>query len=106
MPPIRVTARQGAPEDTDADTRVVPLFEGDSLDDPALQALVDSGEAKAGSGKVAVAHQDGKRVLIAGFGKRDELDAETARVAAAAAAAKARELGTKSLSWSPPDGVA
>jgi leucyl aminopeptidase len=106
MPPIRVTARTGAPEDTDADTRVIPLFEGDSLDEPALQALVDSGEAKPGSGKVAVAHQDGKRVLIAGLGKRDELDAEAARVAAAAAAAKARELGTKSLSWSPPDGVA
>jgi leucyl aminopeptidase len=106
MPPISVTARQGAPEDTDADTRVVPLFDGDSLDDPVLQALVDSGEAKANSGTVAVAHQDGKRVLITCLGKRDELDAEAARAAAAATAAKARELGTKSLSWSPPDGVA
>jgi leucyl aminopeptidase len=106
MPPITVTARQGAPEDSDADTRVVPLFEGDSLEDPALQALVDSGEAKPGSGKVAVAHEDGKRVLIAGLGKRDELDAESARVAASAAAARAKELGTKSLSWAAPDGVA
>jgi leucyl aminopeptidase len=99
MPPISVSARAGAPEDTDADTRVVPLFEGDSLDDPALQALVDSGEAKVGSGKVAVAHQDGKRVLIAGLGKRDELDAETARITGAAVAGRARELGTRSLSW-------
>jgi leucyl aminopeptidase len=106
MPPISVSARRGAPEETDADTRVVSLFEGDSLDDPALQALVDSGEAGPGRGKLAVAHEDGQRVLIAGLGKRDELDAEAARQAASAAAARARELGTKSLSWAVPDGVA
>src|SRR5215211_6212523 len=106
MPPISVSARRGAPEQTDADTRVVPLFEGESLDDPALQALVDSGEAGSGSGKVAVSHQDGRRVLVVGLGERDALDAETARVAAAAAAARARELRTKSLSWAVPDGFA
>jgi len=106
MPPIDVSARRGAPEQTDADTRVVGLFEGESLEDPALQALVESGEAKADSEKVAVTHQDGKRVLIAGLGKRDELDAERARVAASAVAARARELGTRSLSWAAPDGVA
>src|SRR5206468_4872771 len=106
MPPIDVSARRGAPEQTDADTRVVPLFEDESLDDPTLQALVESGEAKAGGGKVAVAHEDGKRVLIAGLGKREELDAEAARVAASAAAARARELGSKSLSWAAPHGVA
>jgi leucyl aminopeptidase len=106
MPPIEVSARRGAPEQTDADTRVVGLFENESLEDPALQDLVDSGEAKSGSGKVAVAHADGKRVLITGLGKRDELDAETARVAASAAAGRASELGSKSLSWAAPDGVA
>ncbi len=106
MPPIAVSARRGAPNQTDADTRVVGLFEGESLDEPSLQTLVDSGEAKAGSGKVAVAHEGGKRVLIAGLGKRDELDADTARAAAAAAAGRARELGTKSLSWEALDGVA
>ena len=103
MPPITVGARRGAPEDTDADTRVVPLFEGESLDEAALQALVDSGEAKAGRGKVAVAHEGGKRVLIVGLGKRDDFDAEAARVGASVAAARAGELGTKSLSWAPPD---
>jgi leucyl aminopeptidase len=101
---VNVTARRGAPQDTRADTRVVGLFEGETLDDPALQALVDSGEAKAGLKKVAVAHEDGKRVLIAGLGKRDELDAEKARIAAAVAASRARELGSKSLSWAAPSG--
>jgi leucyl aminopeptidase len=104
MTPIDVTARAGAPEDTSADTRVVPLIEGERLDDPQLQALVDSGEAKAALRKVATTHEDvpgggRRRVVIAGLGKRDELDPERVRVAAAAAAKRAGELGTKSLSW-------
>jgi leucyl aminopeptidase len=108
---VAVTARRGAPEDTAADTRVVPLFEGESLGDEQLQRLVELGEAKPGLKKVAVAHEDApgggqRRVLIAGLGKRDELDAERARVAAAAAAARAKELGAVSLSWAAPDGVA
>ncbi|HEX2232461.1 MAG TPA: leucyl aminopeptidase [Thermoleophilaceae bacterium] len=111
MPEIKVSARRGAPEETAADTRVVPLFEGEELGDPALQALVELGEAKASPKHVAVAHEEApgggqRRVLIAGLGKRDELDAERARVAAAIAAARAKELGAVSLSWAAPDGVA
>ena len=54
-----------------------------------------------------MAHEDApgggqRRVLIAGLGKRDEFDAERARVAAAAVAARAGELGTVSLSWDVP----
>ncbi len=106
---VRVTSSSGAPGDTAADTRVVPLFEGEPLGEPALQALVDLGEAKAGLRKVAVTHEDApgggrRRVLIAGLGKRHELDAERARVAAAAVAGRARELGTVSLSWASPGG--
>ena len=74
MPPVEVTARTGAAADTDADTRVVGLFEGESLDDPSLQALVDSGEAKSGLRKLAAAHEDGRRVIVAGLGKRAEFD--------------------------------
>jgi leucyl aminopeptidase len=108
MPPIAVTARRGAPEETAADTRVVGLFDGEQLDDAALQELVDAGEAKGKLRKVAVTHErsDGgpRRVIVAGLGKRDDFDAENARVAAAAAAGRARELGTRSLSWAAPSG--
>jgi leucyl aminopeptidase len=104
VPEVTVTGRAGDPRETDADTRVVPLFEGESLDDPALQALVDSGEAKPGLRKLAVAHEDGRRVILVGLGKRDELDHERARVGAAAAAGRARELGTRALSWAAPEG--
>jgi leucyl aminopeptidase len=109
MAPITVTARPGAPEDTAADTRVVGVFDGDSLADPALQRLIELGEAKTGLKKVAVAHEDApgggqRRVLIAGLGSREGFGAEEARVAAAAAAARAKELGSVSLSWAAPEG--
>ena len=108
MASITVSARSGAPEDTAADTRVVGVFEGESLGDPVLQGLLDLGEAKRALKKVAVAHEDApgggqRRVLIAGLGKREEFGAEQARVAAAAAAARAKELGAVSLSWAAPD---
>jgi leucyl aminopeptidase len=88
---------------------VLGLFEGESLPDARLQALVELGEAKPGLKQVAVAHEDApgggqRRVLIAGLGRRDEFDAERARVAAAAAAGRAKELGAVSLSWAAPDG--
>jgi leucyl aminopeptidase len=107
---ISVTTRSGAPEETAADTRVVGLFEGEKLADDRLQRLVELGEAKPALKKVAVTHEDApgggqRRVLIAGLGKREEFDAERARVAAAAAAGRAKELGAVSLSWAAPGGA-
>ncbi|TML37506.1 MAG: leucyl aminopeptidase [Actinobacteria bacterium] len=108
MPGVAVKARAGNPAETDADTRVIAVLEGEPLDDSELQELVDSGEAKPGPRKVAVAHErtDGgrRRVILVGLGKRDELDREKARVAAAVAAGRARELGSQSLSWASPGG--
>jgi leucyl aminopeptidase len=111
MAPIAVSSRLGVPEETAADTRVVGLFEGQSLADPALQALVELGEAKPGLKKVALAHEQApgggqRRVLVAGLGERDEFDEERARLAAAAVAGRALELGAVSLSWAAPDGAA
>ncbi len=108
MREIAVSARPAPPEDTAADTRVLGLFEGEHLPEPELQKLVELGEAKPGLGKVAVAHEQApgggqRRVLIAGLGKREDFGGEAARTAAAAAAARARELGAVSLSWALPD---
>jgi leucyl aminopeptidase len=109
MTQVTISARSGAPEETAADTRVVGVFEGQTLDDPALQRLIELGEAKRAIKKVAVAHEDApgggqRRVLVAGLGKRDEFGPEQARVAAAAAAGRAKELGAVSLSWASPGG--
>jgi leucyl aminopeptidase len=106
MPPIAVSARVGAPEETSADTRVVGLFEGESLGEGPLSDLVSSGEASGKAGRLAVTHVDGRRVIVVGLGSRDSFDAEVARVAAATAAARARDLSARSLSWASPGEVA
>src|SRR5689334_11717015 len=105
MPDITVTARTGAPEETDADTRIVGLFDGESPPGGVAAQLAESGEAKAALRKLAVGHEDGRRVIVVGLGSRDEFDAEKARVAAAVAAQRARDLGARSLSWAEPAGA-
>ena len=88
-------------QEATADTRVVPVFENEPLDGP-LQALVESGEAKSSLKKTAVFHENGKRVILVGAGTRDGADAERFRVAAAAAAGRAKELGARALAWEVP----
>ncbi|HKN93406.1 MAG TPA: leucyl aminopeptidase, partial [Thermoleophilaceae bacterium] len=81
---------------------MIGLFEGEQLEEPGLKELSDSGEAKGGFKKLAVAHVDGKRVVVVGLGKRDEMEPDRARTAAAVAAARAADIGARSLSWSAP----
>jgi len=80
----------------------VPVFENEQLDE-ALQPLVDAGEAKAAPKKTAVFHDGSQRVILVGAGKRDGADAERLRVAAAAAANRARDIGATGLAWEVPD---
>ena len=106
---MRAEATTSAPADTGADTIAIGLFEGEPIahdvDGGALQALVDSGEAKAKLRKLAVAHAGGNRYVLAGLGKREEFDAERARVAAAGVVGRARELGARFLCWELPHHV-
>src|ERR671923_2384382 len=105
---MRVSSTTPAPPDTGADTIAVGIFEGERIAhdvDGVLQAMVDSGEARTGLRKVAVTHVGGRRYILAGFGKRDEFDAERARVAAAAVAGRAKEVGTRVLCWELPHHV-
>ena len=104
MPDIAVSARHGEPEETDADTRVIGLFDGETLPEGPLGALSESGEASGKPKKLAVTHEDGRRVIVVGLGARDEFDSEKARVAAAVAAGRAAELSARSLSWAAPAG--
>jgi leucyl aminopeptidase len=94
---------------TDADTVVYAVFDGEPLavDDAReqLEALLDSGEAKGRFKHLAVTHVDGRRVMLVGLGARDELDGERARVAAALAQRRARELGAQTLCWALPPGA-
>jgi leucyl aminopeptidase len=92
----------------DADTVVVPIFEGEEAPAQApgeLAQLLDSGEAKRDFGKLALAHAEGRRWLVAGLGARDRFTPERARVLAAKAARQARELGSRALAWQLPGGA-
>src|ERR687897_898117 len=104
-----VRATTDGPLDTGADTIVVGLFDGKGVphdvDDGALGALVESGEARSAFRKLAVAHAAGKRWILVGLGARDAFDAERARIAAAVALGRARELGTQVLCWELPHKV-
>ncbi|HYZ80525.1 MAG TPA: leucyl aminopeptidase, partial [Solirubrobacteraceae bacterium] len=94
---------------TDADTVVIGVFDGEPLHvDEArgqLEALLDSGEAKARFKHLALTHVEGRRVLLVGLGARDELDAERARVAAGLAQRRARDLEARTLCWALPSGA-
>ena len=105
---VIVHSTTDAPAETGADTIAIGVFEGEAIAhdvDGALQALVDSGEAKAALRKVAVTHVGGRRYVLAGLGERDGFDHERARAAAAAVVGRARELGARNLCWELPHHV-
>src|SRR3954453_14510262 len=105
---MNVRSTTDLPIETDADTIAVGVFEDEGIAhdvDGALQALVDSGEARRTLRKLAVTHAGGKRWILVGLGARDAFDPERARLAAAAAAGRARELSARALCWEVPHHV-
>ena len=98
-----------APLATGADTIAVGVFEGEviahDVEGGALQALLDSGEARPGFRKLALWHAEGVRWLLVGLGAREAFDPERARVAAATAFGRARELSSSTLCWELPHKV-
>src|SRR3954467_6416153 len=99
---MRVSSTTQAPPETGADTIAIGVFEGKAIShdvDGVLQGLVDSGEAKPGLRKLAVAHAGGRRYVLVGLGKRDDFDAQRARAAAAAEVGRAGALRTRVLRW-------
>ena len=106
---MRVSATTTPPRESAADTVAIGVFDGKGvphdLDDGALGALLDSGEARTGFKKLALTHAEGKRWILVGLGKRDDFGAERMRVAAAVVHERAREIGTAALCWELPHHV-
>jgi leucyl aminopeptidase len=102
---MQVTSTTQPGEATDADTVAVGVFDGE---DPPPQApaelgeLLASGEARRSFKALALTHAGGKRWLVVGLGARKDFTAERARVAAAVAGERARELSTRELCWEAP----
>jgi len=92
---------------SDADTVAVGVFEGERPSEQApaeLGRLLDAGEARSSFKALALAHAAGKRWLLVGLGPREQFTPERARVAAAVARERARELSTRTLAWELPAG--
>jgi leucyl aminopeptidase len=107
---VNVEATTDSPLATGADTVVVGVFEGEEvahdLPGDALGALLDSGEARREFKRLAVTHAEGgARVILIGLGDRAKFDDERARVAAAVAHGRAREMGAGTLCWEVPHHV-
>src|SRR5438128_9870073 len=105
---MQVSATTRPPAATDADTVAMCIFEGDGAPEQApaeLAELLVSGEASAAPNSLAVTHAQGKRWLAVGAGPREQFTAERARVAAAVARERARELSARALCWIEPPGA-
>lgn len=106
---MHASATTQTPAETGADTVVVGAFEGEDvahdLDGAPLGALLASGEARSAFKHLALAHASGRRWLLVGLGARADFDAERARVAAATALGRAKELGCATLCWEVPHHV-
>jgi leucyl aminopeptidase len=106
VPAVEVTASTDAPLATGADTIAIGVFEDEGvahdLPGGTLEALLDRGEGGRALGRIAVAHHESVRILLVGLGARVQFGFEPARVAAARAHKRARQLGARRLCWELP----
>jgi leucyl aminopeptidase len=99
---VLVEATTDPPDRTAADTIAVGLFAEEPSQEPRITPLLESGEASAKFGRLAVAHDQATRLIVVGLGPHAEFGAERARRAAALVHRRARELSATSLCWSLP----
>jgi leucyl aminopeptidase len=102
---VNVSFTAKAPQETEADTVAVGVFEGEETPAGApaeVGELLASGEAKRSRKALALTHAGGKRWLVAGLGKHEDFTPETARVAAALVRDRSKELSSKALCWQAP----
>ncbi|MBW8058853.1 MAG: leucyl aminopeptidase [Solirubrobacterales bacterium] len=99
---VRVEVSQHQIPEAGADLLVAGLHRGEEL--PAgLAGAAGADDAGGAFKKLALLHPERPgRALVVGLGKRDEMDAERARVAAALAAKEAGRLEAESLAWALP----
>jgi leucyl aminopeptidase len=100
---MKVSVSQAALSDVDADLLAVGLCEGEELPGELASAR-GAADVKGGFKKLTTIHPEQPgRVLVAGLGKREDLDAERLRVAAALVAKEAGKLNVTALAWALPE---
>ena len=101
---MKVSVSQGEVGGVEADLLAVGLCEGEELPGELASAR-GAADAAAGFKKLTAVHPERPaRVVVAGLGKREELDAERLRIAAALVAKEAAKLKASSLAWALPTG--
>ena len=100
---MKVEVKQTKIEQTDAELLAVGLCEGEEL--PAeLAGARGAADANSDFKELATLHPDSpRRALAIGLGKRDDLDAERLRVAAALVAKEAGRSKATSVAWMVPE---
>ena len=104
-----VAIEVGPPGEIEPDTLALPFASDDSglpsngtrqldeLLEARLRRLADDGELKGALGKTVLLHTDGesnvRRVVVAGVGKREEVDADALRTAASAVVRQVADVG-------------
>jgi leucyl aminopeptidase len=101
---MKVSVSQSELAAVDADLVAIGLCEDEEL--PAeLATARGAADARGAFKSLTPIHPEAPaRVLVAGLGKRDELDAERLRVAAALLAKEAAKLKVTALAWVLPEG--
>ena len=100
---MKVSVSQSEITAVDADLVAIGLCEGEELPGELSQAR-GAGDAKGSFKSLTTVHPERPaRLLVAGLGKREDLDAERLRIAAAMVAKEAKRLKVTSLAWALPD---
>ncbi|HEX9967558.1 MAG TPA: leucyl aminopeptidase [Solirubrobacterales bacterium] len=100
---MRVAVKEAQIGEAEADLLVVGLFDGDTLPEP-LGDAPGAADAKGDYKKLAIVHpEQPARALAVGLGKRDVMEPERARVAAALATKEAARLEATSVAWVLPE---
>ena len=103
LAPVRVEVREAALGEVEADLLAVGLFDSEGLPEP-LAGAPGADDAKGAYKKLSLLHPERPaRVLAVGLGKREEIEPERARVAAALVAKEAARLEAARLAWVLPD---
>ncbi len=100
---MRITVSDSTLGDSDADLVAVGIFEGEELPEELREAPGGAG-VRSGFKKIAsLFPAKTGRLIVAGLGGREEIDAERMRSVAAVVAREAESSGFSSLAWVVPD---
>jgi leucyl aminopeptidase len=101
---MKVSVSQDKVSELDADVVAVSLCEGEDLPGE-LSSARGAADSKGDFKKLTTIHPERPgRVIVAGLGKREDLDPERLRIAAALVAKETGALSAGSLAWLVPEG--